>query len=180
MGDKMVERYIRFRPEHEDEFRTVKIVTPTLGYSRGITLHIGLRRVEMTHPGPAHADGDTLVFLPDDGVLFAGDLLFTVTFFAVLPETDTRNWVEALKELDNMSVNRVVPGHGPMSTAHARKRLRDYLQHVQGEGRRFLNKGMSKEETSKAVSAGSGEGWDKLECHAMGVGHVYEELFRSA
>ncbi|MDP6511126.1 MAG: MBL fold metallo-hydrolase [Dehalococcoidia bacterium] len=178
MGDKMVERSIRFRPEHEAEFRTVKIALPTLGFSHGMTLDIGRRRVEMFHPGPAHTDGDTLVFLPDDGMLFAGDLLFTGTFPAVLPETDTRGWVKVLKELETMSANRVVPGHGPMSTVEDMKTLRDYLQHVQGEVRRCLDKGMSKEETSKAVSTGPGEGWDKPERHAMGVGQVYEELSR--
>jgi cyclase len=180
MGVGMIERSIRFRPEHEAEFRTVKITLPSLCYSHGLTLHLGRRRVEMFHPGPAHTDGDTVVYLPAEGVLFPGDLLFTGIFPAVLPETDTRGWVKVLTELESLPVDKVVPGHGPLSTVKEMKALREYLQHVQEEVRRCLGRGMGKEETVKAVSPGPAQGWERPERHAGGVAQVYEELSRAA
>jgi cyclase len=180
MGKGMIERSIRFRPEHEAEFRTVKITVPSLCYSHGLTLHLGGRRVEMFHPGPAHTDGDTAAYLPAEGVLFAGDLLFTGTFPGVLPETDTRGWVRVLSELEALPVEKVVPGHGPMSAVKELRALREYLQHVQEEVRRCLGQGMGKEETAKSVSPGPAQGWEKPERHAGGVGQMYEELSRAA
>lgn len=178
MGEAMIERSIRFRPEHEAEFRKVKLIFPSLGYSHGVTLHLGRRRVEMFHPGPAHTDGDTVVYLPAEGVLFASDLLFTGMFPAVLPEADTRGWVKVLSELEALPVEKVVPGHGPLSTVKDLRVQREYLQHVQEEVRQCLKRGLSKEETVKAVSAGPGQGWPRPERHTGGVGQVYEEFRR--
>lgn len=179
-GGKMIERSIRFRPEYEAEFRTVKIAVPSLCFSHGLTLHLGRRRVEIFHPGPAHTDGDAAVYLPAERVLFAGDLLFSGTFPAVLPESDTRGWIQVLSELEALPVDKVVPGHGPMSTVKELRVLREYLQHVQEEVRRCLGRSMGKEETVKSVSVGPAQGWERPERHAGGVGRVYEELSQAA
>ena len=177
-GPAIIERFIRFRPEHADEFRKVRFVLPNLCYEYGFTLHMGRRRVEMFHPGPAHTDGDTVVHLPDEGVLFAGDLLFTGIFPAALPEADTRGWVRVLAELERLPSATLVPGHGPLSTMDDLRTERQYLEYVQEEVRRCLARGAAKEDAVKTVGPGPGEGWANPERHAMAVGQVYEELSR--
>ncbi len=39
-------------------------------------VHLGDRVIELLHPGPAHTYGDTLVYLPQEKVLFTGDVAF--------------------------------------------------------------------------------------------------------
>lgn len=158
----------------------MQLTLPALCYSDGLTLHLGRHRVEMFCPGPAHTDGDTAVHLPDAGVLFAGDLLFTGIFPAALPEANMRGWVKVLAGLEHLPCATLVPGHGPVSTVQDLRTQRQYLEHVLEGVSRCLERGVGKEDVVKTVGPGPGEGWQNPERHPGTVGQVYEELRRGS
>jgi len=87
---------------------------PTLTTETGMTLHSGGVRIELSHPGyPAHTPGDLVAWLPDQRVLFTGDLLFhQVTPLAFMGSLDgalrALDWIAAFEPA------QVVPGHGPL------------------------------------------------------------------
>ncbi|MEJ2580921.1 MAG: MBL fold metallo-hydrolase, partial [Acidobacteriota bacterium] len=58
------------------EFSGNDLVLPTRTFVDRLSLTVGDRRVELMELGPAHTLGDTVVYLPDERVLFTGDLLF--------------------------------------------------------------------------------------------------------
>lgn len=94
-------------------------------------LVLGGTRLAVRPVGPAHTPEDLVVFLPAEGVLFAGDMVFRgrVPFVG---QADSRQWIAALETLLAMDPKVVVPGHGPMSTS-ARQDLeltRDYLAYL--------------------------------------------------
>jgi len=83
------------------------------------------------HNGKSHSRGDSVAAIERDGILFAGDLLYTdyhpVTIYGDIP-----NWIESLDRLSRESFAYVVPGHGPVSEGvdggeRAFKKFRDYL-----------------------------------------------------
>ncbi len=49
---------------------------PNVAASEGKTLDLGGMRIELLHFGPAHTNGDLVVFLPEQKVAFVGDLVF--------------------------------------------------------------------------------------------------------
>ena len=60
-------------------FRAVESVPgltwPTIVFEKRMTLMLGKLRVEIMQVGRGHTKGDTVVWLPDDRVLFSGDLV---------------------------------------------------------------------------------------------------------
>ncbi|HEX6404801.1 MAG TPA: MBL fold metallo-hydrolase [Pseudonocardiaceae bacterium] len=76
-----------------------------------VEVHLGDRRVPLTHPGRGHTDHDLAVWSPDTGVLFAGDL---VEQGADPDFTDAYplDWPAAMTELLRLEPQIVVPGHG--------------------------------------------------------------------
>ena len=95
------------------------------------SLEVGGVRLELLHVGPAHTAEDLAVFVPSEGVLFAGDLVFRgrVPFVS---QADSRRWIDSLDRLLLLPAKMIVPGHGPHST-EARADLqatRDYLAHL--------------------------------------------------
>lgn len=76
-----------------------------------IDIDLGGRRVLLLHPGLGHTDHDVAVWLPDTGVLFAGDL---VEQGADPDFTDAYplDWPTAVTELLKLGARTVVPGHG--------------------------------------------------------------------
>jgi glyoxylase-like metal-dependent hydrolase (beta-lactamase superfamily II) len=83
------------------------------------------------HVGPAHTPEDVVVFVPQLGVLFAGDLFFRgrVPFVG---QADSRLWIASLNQLMQYQPKLVVPGHGPTSTEPMADMTltRDYLLHL--------------------------------------------------
>lgn len=86
--------------------------------------------------GPAHTPDDLSVFVPEENVLFAGDLMFQGRI-PFVGNADSAGWIASLERLMTLSPDVVVPGHGPYSTDPAEdlKFTRDYLQYLRDEMR---------------------------------------------
>jgi glyoxylase-like metal-dependent hydrolase (beta-lactamase superfamily II) len=81
--------------------------------------------------GPAHTADDISVFVPEENVLFAGDLMFQGRI-PFVGNADSAGWIASLERLMTLEPDVVVPGHGPYSTNPAEdlKFTRDYLQYL--------------------------------------------------
>src|SRR5664280_2284435 len=90
---------------------------PTIVIRTDLTVHSGSRRIDLVHPGyAAHTGGDLVAWLPDEQVLFTGDLLFV----GLTPLVFAGSVDGALRSLDwiaGFEPDTVVPGHGPVATA---------------------------------------------------------------
>jgi len=94
-------------------------------------LLIGGTRFVIKPVGPAHTPEDLAVYLPEQKILFAGDLVFR-SRIPFVGQADSRHWITAIDELLSFETAAIVPGHGPMSH-EARKDMqqtRDYLVYV--------------------------------------------------
>jgi cyclase len=68
-------RVIRQRRGELEELAALTVVRPDLVFDRELTLQFGTRRIELVNRGPANSPADVTVYLPDDRVLFTGDIL---------------------------------------------------------------------------------------------------------
>ena len=109
------------------EFAGIDMVLPTRIFEDRLSLKVGDRRVELMDLGPAHTLGDTVVYLPDDRVLFTGDLLFKDAH-PLIWQGPVSNWISACRVLLELEVDVVVPGHGPLCGAPAVAAMLDYVQ----------------------------------------------------
>ena len=96
--------------------------------SEAKTFSVGGVRFEVQPVGPSHTAEDLVVYLPQQKVLFAGDLVFR-NRIPFVGQADSRHWMEAMQSLLKIDARWVVPGHGPISTeAKADMTMtRDYL-----------------------------------------------------
>lgn len=76
-------------------------------------------------PQGSHTPGDLIVYLPEDKVLIAGDVMVN----GIVPnfrDANAKSWVSTLGELQKLPVRTIIPGHGPLArpadlaTMHAR------------------------------------------------------------
>ena len=94
-------------------------------------LAVGGVRLQIKPVGPSHTPEDLVIFLPQEKVLFAGDLVFR-NRIPYVGQADSRQWIKTLDALLAFDAAVILPGHGPVST-HARKDMeltRDYLVHL--------------------------------------------------
>ncbi|WP_144006907.1 MBL fold metallo-hydrolase [Pelomonas sp. KK5] len=108
-----------------------RIVPPDQWIDGDTPLAIAGLQLQLIPVGPAHTPEDLAVWLAEDKLLFAGDLVFRgrVPFVG---QADSRRWIASLDRLLTRPAAIVVPGHGPAST-EARQDLlltRDYLAYL--------------------------------------------------
>ncbi len=92
---------------------------------------IGEIQLQIKHVGPAHTPEDLVVYLPQQQLLFAGDLVFRARI-PFVGQADSRRWITALDGLLAIDARLIVPGHGPVSES-AREDMqltRDYLSYL--------------------------------------------------
>ena len=63
-------------PQYREDWVKTRLTPATITYEDKMIVHLGDRVIELLHPGPAHTYGDTLVYLPQERVLFSGDVAF--------------------------------------------------------------------------------------------------------
>jgi glyoxylase-like metal-dependent hydrolase (beta-lactamase superfamily II) len=99
---------------------------PAVTYDEGIDLHLGSRVVRV-QSFPGHTGGDSVVFIPDAKVVFAGDL-FWREMAPNLIDATTASWVDTLATLaKNESGATFVSGHGDVGSAKDVAAFREYL-----------------------------------------------------
>lgn len=99
---------------------------PVLSYGDRLTIDLGDQLVELRHARSAHTDGDTVVYLADKKILFAGDILFT-GYHPFLAEGNITEWCGELDDLQTMDVETIIPGHGPLSGKQDLAEMKAYL-----------------------------------------------------
>jgi glyoxylase-like metal-dependent hydrolase (beta-lactamase superfamily II) len=85
---------------------------PTLIFDERMTLMMGDLKVEIWNPGRGHTQGDTVVWVESEKVLFSGDL---VEFEAACYTGDAYlgDWPATLDAIEALGAEKVVPGRGP-------------------------------------------------------------------
>jgi glyoxylase-like metal-dependent hydrolase (beta-lactamase superfamily II) len=115
---------------------TTLVEADTLYDGASHEIDLGGRRVILRTWGKAHTRGDQIVFLPDDGVLFTGDLAEEKTFpiFPWFPpedaDIDAANWLAALDDCLALRPEIVVPGHGDIGGCEIISGVRDYIANL--------------------------------------------------
>jgi glyoxylase-like metal-dependent hydrolase (beta-lactamase superfamily II) len=85
--------------------------TPDRPVAASDTLRLGGRTIVIFHPGAAHSAGDLVIWLPREGVLFAGDILLEDGGTMVV-DGNSSALLRTLTFIDSLAPRVVVPGHG--------------------------------------------------------------------
>lgn len=106
------------------------------------TLTFGGVTFELRYVGPAHTPGDSIVWLPEERVVFTGDIVYVERMLGVMPYSSSRHWIAAFREMAALEPETVVPGHGPACDLEkARADTLDYLVFLRESVGRFMDAG---------------------------------------
>ena len=124
----------------DDLMSGVKIIAPTRLVDGEDRLDLGGRMLRLRAWPAAHTDADLTVFDERTGTLLAGDLVF-LDHVPVL-DGSIRGWLAVVDELARMPAQRVVPGHGPVTSwPDALAPERRYLQRLAEDVRGLVARG---------------------------------------
>ena len=138
----------------KSEQRSLK--NQVISFDKGMVIQGGKQKILLTSMEAGHSTGDTVVYLPDQAVLFASDLMFNDEA-GFMADGSARAWVQDLHLLENLVVTKVVPGRGDVTDSAGLRRFRMFLQEFLTEVLGHVERGESIEETVRSFSLSSGK-----------------------
>ncbi|MCV6969973.1 fumarylacetoacetate hydrolase family protein [Mycobacterium bohemicum] len=166
--------YTRDRFGHFD-FSGITVRNADETFERELTIEVGGRRVDLLNLGPAHTGADSVVHVPDAGVLFGGDLLF-IGCTPIVWAGPIANWIAACDAMIALDAPIVVPGHGPVTDPDGIRAVRGYLVHVSEQAEAAHRKGLSWSEAADTIDLGEYGTWLDAERVVVNVYQRYREL----
>ncbi len=156
-------------------FEDVPLAVPTRTFVEHLDLQVGGRAVSLLEVGPAHTAGDAVVHLPEEGVVFTGDILFHGGH-PIVWAGPVSNWIAACDRVLALHPTVVVPGHGPLATPDALVDLKEYFLLLTGEARRRYDGGMSALDAARDIDLGPYADWSEAERVVANVRALYRDF----
>jgi glyoxylase-like metal-dependent hydrolase (beta-lactamase superfamily II) len=156
------------------DFENVGYTLPTRTFTGNLQLNVGDKQVDLIEVGPAHTHGDVLIHVPQDRVVYTGDILF-IDGTPLIWVGPVANWLAACDRILDMDVDYIVPGHGPLTDRAGVQRVKDYLSYVDRETRKRFDAGMSWKEAARDIALGDFSAWLDAERIAINVNTLYRE-----
>lgn len=165
-GQQLVEDY---------NFDGIKLVLPTTLFDTRYELDLDGTEVHLIYVGPCHQVGDTVIHVPKEGVIFAGDVLFRQC--TPMGWTGSfEKWFQCLDLMVDLNPKVIVPGHGPLCGIEGVLEMKQYLEYVRDEAKKCFEESMPALEAAKRIEFGPYGEWRAPARLYMNVERAYREF----
>jgi cyclase len=161
----------------EVDWGELRVAPPTVTFTDRLRVWSDDTAIEVTYVGqPAHTTNDCLVWLPDQQVLFCGDLLFNGGTPFLLMGSVT-GAIDVLSQvLAPIPARVIVPGHGELCGPDLIYTTIGYLRFVLDLARRGINAGLSPLDVARETDLGEYSAWLDRERIVGNLHRAYRDL----
>ena len=152
----------------------------TIVFTGDLTLRVGDHTFHCLHT-PGHTPGQIAVHVPEERTVFTGDTIFSGCQ-TWLMTSNVDQWIASLDRIRALDVDRVVPGHGPVTTKKYVDSQRATLLEWKTAVADAVAKGWSRQETMARVSFADrcpvdiGQGYMMDYIQTLNAGSLWDKL----
>jgi cyclase len=159
----------------EIDFTGSHYTLPTMSFGDSLTIYDDTHEIRLIHFGFAHTIGDIAVYLPDEGVVYCGDLFF---LFSTPSGSNAffKGWIECIEKLSELKADKYIPGHGPVSDREGLLNCREYLMLIYDESRKGYDAGKSPFDVARNIFLGEFKHWAEPQRIVINVERLYKEF----
>jgi glyoxylase-like metal-dependent hydrolase (beta-lactamase superfamily II)/rhodanese-related sulfurtransferase len=121
IAKKEIERKIakgsikKLQNRFKDKAIGTEFIVPDVTFKDNYKMDLGGKIVEAKYFGYAHEHSDICLWIPDQKIVFAGDIAFNQRILPIFEITETLKWLEAWDKFAALEANIVIPGHGDVT-----------------------------------------------------------------
>jgi cyclase len=156
-------------------FDGIELVLPTTLFDARYELDLDGTEVHLIYVGPCHQVGDTIIHVPQEGVVFAGDVVVrqcTPMGWAGSYE----KWLQCLDLIIQLDPEVIVPGHGPLCGIEGAMEMQAYLEYVHDESKKCFDAGLTALDAARQIELGPYGEWRAPAWLYMNVERAYREF----
>lgn len=139
----------RLDPDALEMLADYEVRVPTVTFDAALSLHLGDVTLELRHQ-PGHTRNSILSYLPEDKVLFSGDIVCEAGFPS-FQDSRLSDWFDALDAVDAYDYEFVVPGHGQVTDRAGVERYRSLGREIVAVIADHIAKGHEKDQVVAEV-----------------------------
>jgi cyclase len=156
-----------------------RLKLPGMAFPSKLVFDDGLQRVELLYNGHGHTAGDAVAYLPKQKILFTGDACVNGPY-NYLGDSNTASWIRLLTTLQQLNVETIGPGHGPVGKRPLLEDQKQYFIELRRQIGALVKQGKSLEDVQKAVSIPRYEKWAGVKAKPADIEFVFGELKKEA
>lgn len=126
---EQLRKQLSFLREIAMSLPSLELTLPSVTFESRLVFNGSIRSVEVIPLGSGHTLCDTVLYIPDERILFAADLC-TNANHPLLVDGNPENWISILDHLLDKSINTVIPGHGRVGSVDILQSTREYIHDV--------------------------------------------------
>ncbi len=143
-------------------------------------LILGGKSIELNFPGDSHFPGDGFVWLPEEQVVFAGDLVYVDRILGVQSYSPVVSWSQAFNKMVQLEPQFIIPGHGSVSDLNkVQQQTGDYLEYLISGVSKALEDWLELDETVNLLYESAGQ-FKQLQnfdsWHKLNINRTYLQL----
>ncbi len=161
----------------QSRMRGIHPTPPSQSFDTEMRLKLGGEEIRVVRRSGGHSQGDAVVYLPREKVLFTGHL-FENGFFPRLDSSDVHRWIEILKELESWDVEQYVPARGPVAGKREVTEFRKFLEWLWNEVSNRAAEGKSVADVKRDLKVTDTYAWSSRDLVPHDVEEVYEQAIR--
>ena len=178
-GEEFIRMFSSRSEANRELLRGVKMRPPDITFGHEIKLDLGGVTARLMWFGPAHTEGDELIFVEPDRVLLPGDIVEN-KLVPNLPmaASSVKGWLAILDKLAPLEPRYIVPDHGSLGDGSLIRQERAFLSDLQARALELKRGGTSAEDAARQVTAEfktKYPDWESLNAVGNAVRRVYAE-----
>lgn len=135
---------------------------PQVTFPDRMTIELGGKTVELTHVGRSHSDNMIVMRFPEERALFAVDFISVKRLpYMTLSDAYFPDWIDAIKKVESMDFDVLVPGHGPLGVKSDAADHRAYLEDLYQAVLTAARAGQSLPEMQKNITLDKYKDWGR-------------------
>lgn len=167
------------------------IVPPDITYSDRMTLELGGKRVELIFPGLNHSDDATVMYFPEERVVFATEFLadaLVTDDIRSLPSacgpfdgSPLSEWIRSYRTVERLDFDILAPGHGALFDKAGVTATREYFEDLVAAVSGAMAAGIPLEEMKRTLRLeqyGDWRNYERLIEHNVEAAYRNLQLYR--
>ena len=137
---------------------------PEITFNDRMTIELGGKTVELIYPGLSHSNNLIVMHFPAERAVFTVDFISVKRLpYMTLSDAYFPDWMAAIKAVEAIDFDILVPGHGPMGTKQDAADHRAYLEELYDQVLAAARAGQSLEDMQASITMDAYKDWGQYD-----------------
>lgn len=151
---------------------------PNITFSDNMTINLGGNAVALSYLGRSHSDNMIVMNFPRQRVLFAVDFIPIKSLpWKTLTDAYIPEWIDAVKRVEAMDFDILMPGHGSPGSKADVTALREYMETLYGAVLSGMREGQTLQQLKENINLPEYAGWGNYDKHlSLNIEGMYNQI----